>query len=528
MAEAATSSAPQRVAVIDIGSSAMRMIVAELKGPGEWRLLDAAERPLQLGRDAFMDGRIGRETIGGCLQILTGFLELAAPYEVSTIRAIGTSALRVAQNRETFIDRVNLQLGIDIEIIEGVESNYLTYLAVRHALEPLKPGLGRTNSLIIEVGGGSTEVILLRRGRMAAAHTLDIGTVRTDQVIRSLAAEGGAGAQMSRFVRDNMRSDLEDIEAEMHLSRISRFVAVGGDARWAAKTIGEEADGVSRIRRGPFLKLVETLETMSTVEVVDAYGVSFSDAEALVPALLVYREFLLATSAKTLIVPSVSIRDGVLIEMTHGGESTLRDDFYQQVIAAAESLGRRYHYDSEHARFVADISLALFDLLGEDHGLNRHHRLLLEVAALLHDIGHFINFHSHHKHGHYIITNSDIFGLHREDVDIVANAVRYHRRGVPLARHSAYAALSSDARLAVLKLAALVRVAEGLDYSHSQRIGRPSLALDGDDLVVRCRPTGNVSLEQMSLRAKVGLFEEVFGLRVLIEQRPARMQNLSR
>ena len=175
------------VAVIDIGSTAIRLLIGEISESGKWRILEQAGRPVPLGQDVFVSGSISRDSLFLSLQILNGFRELLEGWRIQNtdIYAIATSALREAKNRDTFIDRMQLKTGFTINIIEGIEENRLMYVAVQYAIRDLRNKLARSNAIIIEVGGGSTEVMLLNRGRMVAAHSLRIGTVRIEQQIRS-------------------------------------------------------------------------------------------------------------------------------------------------------------------------------------------------------------------------------------------------------------------------------------------------------------------------------------------------------
>jgi exopolyphosphatase/guanosine-5'-triphosphate,3'-diphosphate pyrophosphatase len=350
------------VAVIDIGSSAIRMVVAEMHGPGSWKVIDGADQPVGLGRDVFLSGTITRASATQTLQILQAFLEQIAGWQIKpeNITAIGTSALREAQNRDMFVDKIALRTGLEISIIEGVEANRLTYIAVRNALRMVRPGFSRANSVIIEVGGGSTEVMLLHAGRMVAAHTLNTGTVRLETEIKTVT---GFGGYLERFLREHVRSTLETLDTEFKLKRVKTFVAVGGDARLAAHEVGREiADAYHVVDKAAFEKFLRRLQSMSTDECVQRLHISYADAEALVPGLLIYLNFMDDTSATEMIVPTVSIRDGVLLGLSQGTDE-FKEEFNSQIIASAISLGNKYGFDEAHGRQTAKLALQIFDHL---------------------------------------------------------------------------------------------------------------------------------------------------------------------
>lgn len=505
------------VAVIDVGSIAIRLVVAEIDASGDWRILDRSEKAVPLGRDVFTTGRIGRQTLLQCLRILGSYCELLEGWKIEPqdVKAMATSALREARNRDTFLDRVEIRTGLEVDVIEGIEENRLTYMAVRQSLKGYRPSLSRSNSLIMEVGGGSTELMMLHGGEMVAAHSLSVGTVRIEPALKALP---GSFDLLERFLSENIRTTLEGLDAEQNLKRIRTFVAVGGDARLAARKAGERvSEDYSLIEKAAFGDFIQRLSSASVEECASSLNIPYDDAESLVAALLMYRLFMEGTSATRLVVPNVSIREGMLLSLARGEEREIQQEFAAQVVNSAISLGRKFHFDEPHARHVATLALSLFDQLRELHGLQEFHRLLLEVASILHDIGTYIRTSGHHKHGQYIVANSEIFGLHRDDLGIISNVVRYHRKALPQPSHLSYASLPREQRMVVLKLASLLRVVDALDRGHTQRISSFTVEERGSEVRLRCIHEGDISVERFALPRKANMFQDVFGLKVVVE-----------
>ena len=492
------------------------MILAENRD-GSRRILERAGKPVPLGRDVFRTGSISRESLSLSLQILGGFRELLAGYDVRSedVSVIATSALREASNRDAFVDRVSIKAGFRIDIVEGIEENRLTYIAVQDALQSMQSVFSRSNALIIEVGGGSTELMVLKRGKVVAAHSVNVGTVRIEQ---QLASTGSMDHKV-RFLRENIRNVREVLGNEFNLARIKHFVSVGGDARLAAERVGVSKDPkFSIIEKEKFDEFVRSIDSISVDECVAQLHIPYDQADGLATGLLMYQLFMEGTNAEQLIVPQVSIRDGMLLSLVAGPDKSLQQQFDSQVLASADSIGRKYQFDTDHARHVANLSLQLYDQLELEHGLTEHDRLLLHVAALLHDIGTFIKASAHHKHGQYIVSHSEIFGLHRDDTAIVGNIVRYHRNTVPKSSHTLYMSLSREDRIKVLKLSGIVRVADALDRAHVQRIQTLDIVRREDTLEIGCDYAGDISIERYGLVSKGTLFEEVFGMKILIRQ----------
>jgi exopolyphosphatase/guanosine-5'-triphosphate,3'-diphosphate pyrophosphatase len=249
-------------------------------------------------------------------------------------------------------------------------------------------------------------------------------------------------------------------------------------------------------------------------DVVRRLRIPYADAEGLVPSLTVYRLMLEQTHATHLIVPDVSIRDGILLSLARGPDPELRRELATQVVASARALGEKYFYDEAHAAHVARLALLLFDGLQAEHGLDESSRLLLEVAAILHDIGTYVAATGHHKHGQYLVSNSEIFGIDTEGLAILSNVVRYHRRALPSTAHSSFASLNRERRIVVMKLAAILRVADALDRGHAQRVEGFEIERAGDELILRPLANGDISVERFGLASKGDMFEQVFGMEV--------------
>jgi exopolyphosphatase/guanosine-5'-triphosphate,3'-diphosphate pyrophosphatase len=344
-----------------------------------------------------------------------------------------------------------------------------------------------------------------------------MGTILIDQQSRHAMS---ATWSQERYLNENVRNTSEFLSSEMDLAYVRNFVATGSDVRFVARQIGTELnEHCWVIDRGAYIKYVNKIQHYTPEECVQKLHMPYTDAEGFIPGNLVYRFFLEKTAAANVVVPLISLREGLLIDMALGVDPQLQEEFFSQVIASAVNLGRKYHYDEPHSRHVADLCLTLFDALLHEHGMNRRERMMLEVAAILHDIGMFIQGADHHKHSQYLVANAEIFGLHREELDIIANVVRYHR-GEPPAQTDVninYIALQREERILVLKMASILRVADALDRGHSQHIKTITVDRKSETLVLHTGGgTYDLSLEHIGLEEKAGMFQDVFGYKVIL------------
>jgi exopolyphosphatase/guanosine-5'-triphosphate,3'-diphosphate pyrophosphatase len=339
-----------------------------------------------------------------------------------------------------------------------------------------------------------------------------VGTIIVDQQWRHT---GALKHSENRYLNEQIRHT--SFFFEMDMAQVKTLVATGLDARVAARLVGKEVNERCRfIGRAEFIQFAETIQNYSIEESVQNLLISYNEAEGFVPGLLMYRQFLEQTTAARIVVPDVSIREGLLIDLASGVDPTLYDEFFSQIIASAANLGKKYHYDEEHSRAVADLALILFDALVHEHGMSKHERRLLEVAAILHDIGMFIGAAEHHKHGGYIVAHSDVFGLQREELDMVASVIRYHRGEAPVETDIAYRALQRSERILVLKLASILRVADALDRGHSHQIKYLVVEHKPESIVLHTQGNRDLSLERTGLEEKADLFQDVFGYKVVL------------
>ena len=503
--------------VVDMGASAIRLVVAEAN-PGEpVRILEEASRGVLLGKDTFTHGKIGAATIEATLKALEGFRRIMDDYGVVRYRAVATSAVREAQNSDAFLDRVRLRTGLDVEVIDGSEENRLTYVAVRETLRD-HAALASGDALLVEVGGGSVDVSFLRKGQPIRSGTYAIGAIRLRQILSNWQ---GSHEQGMRLLRRHIHNVVDDMRRDMPLREAQHFIALGGDMRFAAELLlgGKAVSKEPRVLpKEPFLALCDQVTAFDADQLVERYHLPQAEAETLVPALLAYRELLVETAADRITVPDASLRMGLLLDLVRSDQPQGLEDLRKQVLSSAAAVGERYRYDAPHARNVADLSVRLFDELRTEHGLSDRHRLLLEVAALLHDIGNYVNIRGHHKHSQYLIAASEIFGLSQDEMHLVSNVARYHRRAVPSKSHLPYMVLDREARVATNKLSAILRLANALDADHLQKVKDLHVVPEDENWVLEVEGAGDLTMERLAALARADYLTEVFGRKLTFRE----------
>lgn len=527
-----------RFAAIDVGSNALRLRIVEASAPlgahrdqlallpenggAASRDLASLRAPVRLGTDVFVSGKLAPASIGQACDALRNFRAEMDRAKVDAYRATATSAVREAKNGATLVERARREARIEVEVIEGVEEARLIQLAVTRRLP-----LADKRALLVDVGGGSTELTLLDRGTSAFSTSLQLGTVRMlDAYLKGAKTVDRA---RERLLDEAIERALS--EARPQLAGIDALVGTGGNV----DTLFELCPAKSQARSGcadgdrsspgraidvaAARSLYKKLCAMSASERRDAYGLRPDRADTIVPATAIFLHLASLLDAKHVAAPGVGLSAGVLEELV--------DKFFdvwdaageaERVIDACVRLGRRYHFDEPHARQVCKFATQLFDDLRSVHAFSERDRLLLRASAVLHDIGDYVHYSGHHKHSYYLIQHADIMGLLPDERAIVANLARYHRKGPPDTAHPNFRELDKEARGKVRGLAAILRIADALDREHKQKIDSVRAAVDRGSgcITLFLRGGEDRQLEEWTLRAKASLWRDVYDLDVTV------------
>lgn len=508
------------LAVIELGTSAIRMAVGESDGSSNVRVLEQLVRGLSLGKDTFTQGEIQRKTLQETIRILKSYRRKLKEYQCSDpkhIRIVATSAVREASNRIEVLDRIYTATGLSVEMIDDAEIARVTYLGVRPLLQndaTLADGL----TVVAEVGGGNTEVLVLKGKDIVHSQPYRLGSLRLQQMFMHSQT---TRSRMGSIMTDQIDRTLEPLLDIVPKGRQVELVALGGDMRFAARVVGVElhASGLSRIAVDELEKLTSKLLLMTVDRIMRKHHLELSQAETLVPALLSNLRLARLLECSQILITGLNLRDALLQGMLRSNDWST--DFCDQVVNSATELARRYQVDLQHARHVARLARTLFRSLQSEHRMDARCETLLYVAALLHEIGLFVGVSGYHKHSHYLITHSELFGLNEQDQQLVAMIARYHRRAAPKPTHELFARLDRDNRVVVSRLAGILRVAVALDHTGSQRVHDIECTIERHRLVISVQNSaGDLSLERMELRQKSLLLEDTFGLGVLLREAP--------
>lgn len=499
------------VAAIDVGSNAIRLAIVSVGADGRCEIAYTAREAVRLGQDVFSTGCISPETIERAMEAFGRLREQIDRYGVVSIRGAATSAVRDAANRELFVKGIEEKYNIPIAVIGTEEEARLVHLAVKERI-----GLKNRVGLLIDIGGGSVEVSVATQTGILSTESYAMGSVRLLQMLdHDRLGEKRFNQLVERYVVTIERR----LKRELGDQKVDCCVGTGG----SVESLGElrrdlfDKNSVSKVRIQELASIIETLEGMSLEERIQKLHLRPDRADVIVPAAIVLHKIVQQAGVDEVMIPGVSLRDGLISEMVSDQISPETRLDYDQIISSAMQLGRKYSFDEAHAVAVAGLAMQIFDQTKPIHELDKEGRTLLEVAALLHDVGQFVSISNHHKHTLYILQASSVIGLTPAQMEIVANVARYHRKSLPKLQHKNFEQLSSKQRGIVATLAAILRVANALDREHTGNVRAIDFTFKKPKFIVKLKGEGDMLLAKWVLAQRCDLFEEVFGGRMIVE-----------
>lgn len=500
-------------AVIFLGADAVSMMVAEQTAQGT-RVLDVLSQPVELAYDVFTASCISRETIDRCVQITQGYNELLAEYRLAgkvEVRLLATNILLDVRNMDTLVNRMQITCGLQLEVMDDGEMTRLLYLNTRNLIDNHSE-LAEKRVLVLHVGPGNTRLLLFDKGRISYYASYRMGAHRTGIAIGDAAEMAGTESE-SALIREHIRGIMEqvsyDIEDDLP-EPPDALVIYGPDFHVISSPLAQ-GDQVSI---DSLTRLAHEISATPPSQRPARYKEDYASVCALLPAALIYLAVARDFEPRSIMFPAEEFSHAFLRNLMPGRHDDLALE--EEVVHFSVLLANHYRVDKAHGQQIRRLTMTLFDQLQDLHGLTRHDRLLLKVAAILHEVGSYINPKKHHQHSQYIILNSEIFGLSRADVEVVGLLARYHRHGAPTIAEPTYALLNQADRLRVQKLAALLRVAEAMERAHSRRIRSFSVRTNARRLELLVPDVSDLTLENLALRTKGALFTDIFGYDIIL------------
>ena len=504
-----------RYAAIDIGSNSVRMLAAELEAGAPLRVLAEDRQVTRLGESVFRNGQMDEPAMAVTLQTLERMAGLYKPLNVMAARVVATSAVRDARNQAVFLERASAIVGQPVELISGQEEARLIHLGVEtrwpHRHERL---------LVIDIGGGSAEVIEAEHGRLKRAFSRPLGALRLQSVFLEKDPPSRDDLiRLEEFIEQKLSVAVQRIGA-IHFDRAIGTAASASAVVCAANSIPRARRELADRRKVSVAQLRRLYRDLSRKDLAarrKVVGLGYRRAEIILPGVAVLLKTLEAFGLNSLSYCAAGVREGIVRDLAERGVGREQARLNREQRDMLEQFAHRFGVDLKHARMVAHFALDLFHALERLHQLPIGEGRLIEAAAYLRDVGHAISYAGHHKHSQYVVANADLGGFTDIERLRVAMLCRYHRKSMPAARHADFMALTPPDRRAVTFLTPLLRIADALDRSREQRVGSIECTLGPAGVTLRLKASQDIGLEKWAVEGAAAVFREVYGTALTVE-----------
>ena len=509
------------LAAIDIGTNSFHLIVVQMKENGNFDIIDREKEIIRLGEGSSGDIKeIKPLAMERAVATLKRFKGIADSHN-AVIRAVATSAVREALNRSEFIRKVLVETGIEIEVVSGYEEARLIYLGILKAVPSYNKKV-----LCIDVGGGSTEFIIGTRANIDYSLSVKVGHVRMSQ---RFFPDGIVTKERinscKRWIEGEIYPAIENIKRVKFSHCIGSSGTVMSIGSMILKVDSDADTDDTILNNFDFsnseLWKVEkkVLSRKSIDDRKKIKGLDAKRAETIPAGIIIFTTIFEQLGIKNMTISGYALREGIVMDSFQKIRTIAEKPKLEDIrLESVKNLADKSQFDKKHCAHVANLALKLFDQLSSLHNLDNASREYLEAAARLHDIGYQISHTQHHRHSNYIIRNSELLGFNDNEIHIIAHVARYHRKSHPKLRHKEFANLPEKSKDIVRKLAALLRVVDSLDRTHMQKVKGINAKVKNITVELKLDYEGpKPDIEFWSFERRKGLFEEVFGKRIVIK-----------
>ena len=509
------TSAPVKktLAAIDVGTNSIKLLVAAVDDDGALEVIARGKETVRLGTETLFTGRLGEPAIEAGVAAVEKLVREARSAGAVEIRAVATCALREASDAPAFQAAVASRTGVSLEVISGEEEARLIHLAARSEfpaeMDPL---------LVIDVGGGSTEFVVSRRGRVVVNESTALGVVR----LARLSREDPPGRAERSAIRKAIRKEADRAVQAVRRAGFRTCVGSSGTIQslslvYEAAVRGREPriGGHRTLTRAGLKSVNRILRSTTQREKLEVPGLDPRRRDISVAGGILLAWILEHVGADSIAVGERGLREGLLLDFAaRGGRVRFGSAGRDERSRSVERLLRRSNAETPHAAQVSRIALELFDQTHALHQLAAREREWLRCAAVLHDVGYAVGRSRHNLHSYYLITHGELTGFAAEEIEVIASVARYHRGKCPKESHENWQALDPILRPVVEKLSAILRIADGLDRSHAQLVAKVVCRVRPRRVEIEAAARADCEPELAAARRKADLFRKVFRRRV--------------
>lgn len=500
-------------AAIDIGSYEVSMKIFELSKKIGFRELNDVRYSLELGKGVYSNGKLDTQMLDVLCETLNDFKRMMQDFGVVEYRACGTSALRELANPLIIVEQIYRRTGFKVEILSNAEQHFLGYKSIA-AIERGFKKMIQKGTAILDVGGGSLQVSLFDKDALVTTQSLKMGSLRIRQRLQELEK---TTIHYDKLVEEFIRNDLTNFQRLYLKDRDIKNVILMGD--FITDMIFQEEMKDKIITRNEFMKRYEDMVDKTEDVLAQEMEIDPEYASLVVPTMVVCRSFIDIFQAEALWAPGVSLLDGIAYDYAEK-KKFIRSvhNFENDILVTSKNIAKRYSSSKSHIQGTMNLCLNIFDSMKKVHGMGKRERLLIQIAALLHDCGKYISMGNVSECSYQIIMSTEIIGLSSLERKMIAYAVRYNTTAFVYYDEIQMlgAGIDRESYIKIAKMTAILRLANAMDRSHCQKVKGIKTVLKDRELQMVMDSSQDISLELGLLQDKVAFFEEVFGIRLVI------------
>lgn len=498
---------------IVVGSQEISLKVYEISGKTGIRQIDYVTQYLDISKVSYSNGKLSVEQIDAICAALIKFKDKLAEYNVKEVECKATSAIRRVKNRELVVHQIKLRTGFDLQVPSNSEMRLLMYKGI--GLKGAFHNIVQKNTAILDIGANTVQISLYDKQVLNVTQNIRIGALQTQNTLSSVEQ---SSLEYFSIMEEYINYEINTFRSIYMKDKAIKNVIAIGDSSLTWSKIAPELNITEYLNSEQVDYIYKKLRRATSKQIAIEYGISYEASRLLLPSIIIYKIFLNQSKAEMIWLTKTNLCDGMAVDYAEKtGKITAIHNFDQDIVAAAKNMAKRYRYNKNHTAFITEVALSIFDHTKKFHGLGKRERLLLELACLLHECGKFVNMDEPGVNGYQLITSTEIIGLSHKERRLLALIV-YHNT-IDLPSYEEMHAHETEEYLMVAKLAAILRVANVLDRSHTQKLAGCTVARKGNELIITGSTSADITLETSLLRPKADFFEEIYGIRPVVRQK---------
>lgn len=503
-------------AAIDVGSSELSMKIYEISKKNGMREVDHTRYIIELGSDTYSKGMISFELVNELCDVLQSFKLKMQEYRVDEYLAYASSAMREAGNCELIIDQVRVKTGLEVQIIDNSRQHFLVLKSLASQMVRFEE-LIQEGAAIVDMGSGSLQVSVYEKGRLSLTQNIRLGSLRIREILSTLEGET---TSLVNLMEDFISNDIETFKRTVLQDReINNIIAIGEEIAGIFNFINNMKNR-EYVNLEQFDKIYNRILKLPAREISSKYNVPYEVATILPPTLIVYKNIIKETNAHSIWVSSTSLCDGIAVDYTEHKEGVgLEHSFDEDIVCLCRSIARKYRSNIAHIENVEKLALVVFDALKKKAGLTNRDRLLLQLACILHDCGKFVDMKARTQVTYQLIMATELVGISVAEKRIVAKAVRYNSSDTIPSFSEMHYEIDKKSYMTMLKLSAILRLANGMDRSHKQKIQNIKVSFKNQEMIIRADTIYDITLEYGLIEMRANFIEEIFGMKPVLKQK---------